>query len=243
MPKKILYSKEGNEFFVKDSSKDYHNQFGYVKASELGKDSGKVITNTGKELSMFEADFIDKYKRIKRMPQIIPLKDIGPIITKTGLGKNSKIVDAGSGSGALSLMLANLVKEVTTYEIREDFFEFVKKNIEELELKNIKVKNKDIYQGIDEKNIDLVTLDLPEPWKAVEPAKNALKVGGFLISYSPTIPQVMDFVSEIKKHGEFLYLETIEILERDWEINERKVRPKSQQIGHSGFLTFVRKIS
>lgn len=244
MPKKILYSQDGNVFFVKDSSKDYHNQFGFVKAEEMKKPAGTIVkTNTGKELAMIDADFIDIYQRIKRMPQIIPLKDIGPIITKTGIGKNSKVVDAGAGSGGLSLMLANIVKEITTYELREDFFKVVEKNIEELELKNIKIKNKDIYQGIDEKNVDLISLDLPDPWKAIESIKSALKVGGFIVSYSPTIPQVMDFVTEINKHKGFLYLETIEIIERQWEINERKVRPCSQQIGHSGFLSFVRRIS
>jgi tRNA (adenine57-N1/adenine58-N1)-methyltransferase len=240
MPK-ILYSADGKQFFVKDSSKDYHSQFGFVKAEELKK-SGIVKTNTGKELALIDADFIDIYSRIKRMPQIIPLKDIGAVIIKTGIGKNSKVVDAGSGSGGLALMLGNIVKEVITYEIREDFFRVAEKNIEELELKNVKIKNKDIYRGIDEKNVDLITLDLPEPWKAVEPAKKALKLGGFIVSYSPTIPQVMDFVAEAMKHKELLYLETIEIIEREWEINERKVRPCSQQIGHSGFLSFVRKI-
>jgi tRNA (adenine57-N1/adenine58-N1)-methyltransferase catalytic subunit len=244
MPKRILISSDGKEFYVKDSSKDYHNQFGFVKAEELGKKSGTVVkTNTGKDLFMMDADFIDNYGRIKRVPQIIPLKDIGPIITKTGIGKSSRVVDAGAGSGGLSLMLANIVKEVVTYEIREDFFKVVKSNIEELGFKNVELKNKNIYEGIDEKNIDLVTLDLPEPWKAVEPASKALKVGGFLVSYSPTVPQIMDFVEDIKKHNEFLYIETIEIIERQWEVNERKVRPCSQQIGHSGFLSFVRKIN
>ena len=243
MIKKILYTKEGKKFFVKDIDKDYHCQYGFIKKSDLNKKPGsKIKTNTKKELLILEPSFIDVYSKIKRLPQIIPLKDLGSIITKTGMGRDSKVVDAGAGSGALALMLANIVKEVTTYEIREDFYNVVKENIENLGLKNIKIKNKDIYNGISEKNIDLITLDLPEPWKAVMPAKKSLKVGGFIVSYSPTIPQVMDFTEEIKKHKELLYLETIEIIERQWEIDERKVRPKSQQIGHSGFLTFVREI-
>ncbi len=237
---KILYTKDGKKFSVRDSAKDYHCQFGVVKAEDLRK--SKAITNTNKEFSVIDPSFIDQHEKIQRSAQVIPLKDIGTIITKTGIGKNSKIVDAGAGSGSLSLMLANITKQVTTYEIREDFYKLVKKNIEKLGLKNISIKNKDITKGIDEKNVDLITLDLPSPWDAIEPAKKALKSGGFVVSYSPTIPQVMDFVAAIKKEDEFLYLETIEIIERQWEINERKVRPRSQQIGHSGFLSFVRKI-
>ena len=152
------------------------------------------------------------------------------------------MVDAGSGSGALCCFLANIVKEVTTYEIRGDFIEIVKKNIEFLGLKNIEIKNKSIYEGIDEKNIDLIVLDLPEPWKAIDAAKNGLKIGGFLVSYSPSIPQNMDFINKINKDEDFVHIKTSEVIERTWEIDGRKVRPRSQQIGHSGFISFARRI-
>ena len=170
------------------------------------------------------------------------MKDIGLILSETAINNKSVVVDAGSGSGALACFLANIAKEVISYEIREDFVKIVEHNIGYLGLKNVKVRNKNIYDGIDEKNVDLVVLDLPEPWKAAESAKNALKVGGFLISYSPSIPQTMDFVNTIRKYEDFVYLKTSEIIEREWEIDERKVRPRSQAIGHSGFISFARKI-
>ena len=182
------------------------------------------------------------HRRIRRSAQIIPLKDVGLIVAETGVNNKSKIVDAGSGSGALACFLANLVKEVITYEIREDFIKIVKDNIDFLNLKNVKIKKKDIYNGIDEKNVDLVVLDLPEPWKALKSAEKALKPGAFLVSYSPTIPQVMDFVNEARENKHFTYIKTSEIIEREWEIEGRKVRPRSQAIGHSGFISFVRKI-
>jgi len=130
-----------------------------------------------------------------------------------------------------------------TYEIRDDFIEIVKKNIEFLGLKNIEIKKMNIYEEVEEKNIDVVTLDLPEPWKAIESCSKALKPGGFLVSYSPSVPQVSDFVNAIRQNENFVYLRTVEIFEREWEVEERKVRPKSQGIGHSGFLTFARKVS
>ncbi|MFH0868519.1 MAG: methyltransferase domain-containing protein [Candidatus Woesearchaeota archaeon] len=237
---KVLISKY-DKFLIKDQDNDFHTKYGFFKKEDLKK-SSKVTSNTKKEFTVFDPYFIDLYKKIKRGAQIVPLKDIGLIVAETGVNNKSKVVDAGSGSGALCCFLANIAKEVVTYEIREDFIKIVKHNIDFLNLKNIVIKNKNIYDGIDEKNIDLVLLDLPEPWKAINAAKKALKTGGFLVSYSPTIPQTADFVNEINNDKDFVHVKTSEILEREWEIDGRKVRPRSQQIGHSGFISFARRI-
>lgn len=229
------------EYFIKDISKDFHTEKGIVKKSLLKK-NGEIKTEKNEEFSLMDADYIDLYKRIKRIAQIIPRKDIGRIISETGIGKNSIIVDSGSGSGGLSLFLANIAKKVTTYDIKQEHVDLVNENIKFLGLKNVKSKLHNIYEGIKEKNIDVITLDLPEPWKVIPHAKKALKLGGFLVSYSPCIPQVADFVNEIKNHNEFIHVKTIEIIEREWEVSGRKVRPKSKMMGHSGFLTFIRKI-
>ncbi len=240
----VLASDSGKRLYVRSISKDYHCQYGMVKKEELKKikGSGSVKTNTNIVLSAFKPSFIDAYMKIKRAPQIIPLKDVAAIIAETGTGKESLVVDAGSGSGALALFLANIAKKVVSYEIREDFSAVAKENVSLLQLKNITIKNRDVYKGIDEKNADVITLDLPEPWKALEPAAKALKAGGFIVSYSPTTPQVADFIAAAAKNKSLLHIKTIEIIQREWEFNERVIRPKSQPIGHSGFLTFMRKI-
>jgi len=238
---KVLMDKK-DKFLVKDTNKDYHTKYGFFKKENLKKNDSKIKSNTKKEFTIFNPYFIDLYRKIKRGAQIIPLKDIGLIVAETGINKKSKVVDAGSGSGALCCFLANIAKEVTTYDIREDFIEIVKKNIQFLNLKNIKIKNKNIYEGIDEENIDLIVLDLPEPWKAIDSAKKALKFGGFLVSYSPSIPQTADFVNKINDDKDFVHVKTSEVIERNWEIDDRKVRPRSQQIGHSGFISFIRRI-
>lgn len=240
---RILITPEGEKFFVKDLQKDFHTKYGYITKEDLKlKEGSKLLSNTKKEFYIIKPGFIDLFRKIERMPQIIPLKDVALIIAETGINKKSKILDAGAGSGALACFLANIAKEVTAYEIREDFLNVAKRNAEMLGLKNLKIKNKNIYEGIEEKNLDLITLDLPEPWKAIQHAEKALKTGGFLVSYSPTTPQVADFINAIAKNKNFSIMKTIEIMEREWEISERKVRPKSQAIGHSGFLSFVRKI-
>ena len=238
---KILITKD-RKFLIRDESKDFHCNFGLIKSADLKKAKpGNILkTNTGKELTVLDADFIDLYKKIKRGAQIIPRKDIGQIITQTGLTKDSVVIESGSGSGALGCFLAKLCKKEYSYEIREDFYKLVKGNIEFLEIKNLVLKNKDAKQGFSEKNVDVIVLDLPDPWELIDVAKKSLKIGGFLVSYSPTIPQVMDIVDTLD--DSFQYIKTSEIIERIWEINKRKVRPKSQAIGHSGFLSFVRKI-
>ncbi len=230
------------QYFVEDLNKDFHTAHGVISKKDLQKNGEIVKSSMGKEFIIFDANFSDKYKKLRKLPQTIPSKDIGLIIAETGVNKESKIVEAGLGSGALACALANISKEVTSYEIREDHIEVAQRNINDLELKNVTVKNKSIYDGIDEKNVDLIVFDLPEPWKAIEHASKALKIGGFLVSYSPTVPQVMDFVSELSKKDELIVVKTVEIVERLWEVEGRKVRPKSVSIGHSGFLTFVRKV-
>jgi|TARA_Y100000310_G_scaffold18735_2_gene18361 tRNA (adenine57-N1/adenine58-N1)-methyltransferase len=245
MIQKILITNSGKRFFVKDLDKDYHTQYGFIKKQDLKKaKQGKVLkTNKGIELKVFDPSFIDIYSKIKRGAQIIMPKDIGLIITNTGIGKDSKILDAGSGSGALACFLANIAKEVITYEIRKDFYELVKNNIESLGLKNIKQKNKDIYTTkVTEKNIDVVILDLPEPWKALDNIIDSLKIGGFLVTYSPCITSVMETLDSIKARKEFTYIKTLELLEREWHIDGKKVRPRSDMIAHTAFLSIIRKV-
>ncbi|MFC1704915.1 tRNA (adenine-N1)-methyltransferase [Nanoarchaeota archaeon] len=230
-------------YFVSDLTKDFHCTDGVISKKDLKKKDGSMVeSNTKKRFSVFTTTFLDDYKRIQRDAQIISIKDIGAILSYTGVDKNSKAVDAGAGSGALACYLAHICKEATTYDIRDDFIKVVKKNKEFLDLKNLKVKKGDICKGIDEKDIDLVTLDLPAPWNAIVPAEKALKVGGFMVSYSPSITQTTDFVNEVKKFPNLIYERTMEIIKRSWEINGRKVRPQTRGIGHTGFLTFVRKI-
>ncbi len=244
MTEKLLIKKNGRTFIVRDTSKDYHTQFGFVKKEDLKKKPGTLVkTNKDTELALIEANFLDKLHKIKRGAQIIPLKDIGTIIAETGIGKDSTIVDAGAGSGYMALILANIAKKVTTYEIRDDHYDIVEHNIKYMNATNLTLKKGSIYEKIEEKNVDMINLDVPEPWEAIPQVLKALKIGGYVVSYSPTIPQVMDFVENAKHTDKLFHIKTIEIIEREWEILGRKVRPKTQQIGHSGFLTFMRRIA
>lgn len=186
-------------------------------------------------------DFIDAYRKLKRIPQIMLPKDISAIIALTGVNNKSLVVDAGSGSGALACFLANIVKKVVSYEIRKDFAELAKENANKLGLKNVTIKNKDVYRGITEKNVDLITLDLKEPWRVIRHAEKALKQNGFLVSYSPQITQTIRLVNELSKSKKLCYIKTMETFWREWLIDERRARPENTAIVHTGFLSFARK--
>jgi tRNA (adenine57-N1/adenine58-N1)-methyltransferase catalytic subunit len=229
-----------NKYLVKDSSKDYHSEHGVIKAEDMAK--GKAVSNKNVEFSVFDSRFIDIYEKMKRRAQIITLKDIGTIITQAGLGKESVVVDAGTGSGALACFLGHVCKKVVSYDIREEHQKVAVANAEMLGLKNIDFKIGDVREGISEKDVDVVVLDMADPWNAVENACGALKKGGFLVVYSPTVPQVMDTVEKIKANEELVFIKVLETIEREWEVDERKVRPKSSHINHTAFLTFGRKI-
>ena len=137
--------------------------------------------------------------------------------------------------------MAHLVKHVYTYEIRKEHADVVAENIKLLGAKNVTLKDKDVREGIAE-TPDLVVLDLPAPWEAIDAAYKSLKVGGFLVSYSPMITQAIDMVNGLIEHEGFIVMKTVTLKEEKWEISGRKARPKSRSNIHSGFLTFARKI-
>tara|TARA_Y100000310_G_C20694967_1_gene824975 strand:- start:3765 stop:4493 length:729 start_codon:yes stop_codon:yes gene_type:complete len=242
MEKRLIFNKDNAKYIV-DSDQDFHCKDGIISKLDLKKKG--LVESTKKELFFVtEPTFIDYLSKIKRGPAIMIAKDIGSIIAHTGVGEGWNIVDAGTGCGVLSSYLARLVGKkgnVTSYEKREDFLKVAEKNIKTLEIQNIILKNKDIYVGIDEKSLDLITLDLPEPWHVLPHAKKSLKSGSFLVCFLPTVTQVKTLAEHIdEKH--FLIEKTIETLERPWHVDGLKVRPKNQMLGHSGFLVFIRKL-
>ena len=168
-------------------------------------------------------------------------KDIGWIVAKTGLNSKSKIVDAGGGSGSLCFSLANLGAEVTVYEINPEHFRILQKNKQLFGLENIHLKQEDITKGIKEKELDLLTLDLPEPWKVTPHAEEVLKEGAYIVVYLPNLIQVQEFINSTKK-SQITIIEIVELLERKWKIEDKIMRPEFQMLGHTGFMVLGRKL-
>ncbi|MFH1470297.1 MAG: rRNA adenine N-6-methyltransferase family protein [Candidatus Micrarchaeota archaeon] len=178
--------------------------------------------------------------KLKRGPQVVLPKDIGMILAYTGIGKTSKAVDAGAGSGWLAISLGNVCKSVVTYERREEFAELSRENVERAKLKNVKVKVADVFEGISEKNVDLVTLDLADSNLAVPLAYGALREGGCLVGYLPHAEQVSKFVKECERNG-FVGVFCIESIVREMLVREQGFRPENTGLTHTAYLVFARK--
>ncbi|HDD45974.1 MAG TPA: methyltransferase domain-containing protein [Candidatus Aenigmarchaeota archaeon] len=187
----------------------------------------------------------DIFKNLKRGPQIITWKDASLIAGFSGAHAGYKIVDAGSGSGFLAIFLGNLVRpggKVISYEKRKEFAKIARENVKRAKLEDIVIiKEKDIARGIEEHDVDLITLDMAEPWNVVKHANKALKEKGFVVSYSPNIEQVKRFVEECKRHG-LRHELTIECILREMVIREKASRPQNKGIMHTGYITFARKV-
>jgi len=184
-------------------------------------------------------DFLKNLRKIRRGPAIILQKDIGIILANTSIDKNSIVLDAGSGCGVLSMNLARFVKKVYSYDVRKDFLEIARDNAEKLGMKNIAFRNLDVFEDIKEKNLDLITLDLKDPWMALENCKKSLKKNGELVVYLPNMTQVHEFVNKLD--SDFKLEKVIEDIQREWIVDERRARPENIGILHTGFLVFVKK--
>ncbi|MBI2102524.1 methyltransferase domain-containing protein [Candidatus Woesearchaeota archaeon] len=239
--KVLLHRKSKKIFLVKDLRDNFHTPFGTVSKVDLQNSQDMIKSDKGELFTILEPSFSDIYPHLQRGPQIMIQKDIGLILAKTGVNHNSRVVDAGGGSGSLCLSLANVCKEVFVYEINPEHYDVVQKNIKLLGLTNVTLKQENVYKGITEKDVDLVTFDLPEPWLALEHTEKALKTGGWLVVYLPNLHQVKEFLDATKK-TKIHVLETIELLERKWKIEDKIMRPEFEMLGHTGFLTFARKL-
>ncbi len=237
----LIHQKTGKRFVVKDLQEDFHTPQGSISHKDLASEKEILISTKGDRFLALRPNFPDLWEELQRGPQIMIHKDIGLIIAKTGLHRESIIVDAGGGSGSLCLSLAHIAKHVTTYETSAENVSIITKNQQMMAINNLTVKHQNIYDGIDESNVDIITLDLPEPWHVLLQAEKALTPGGFLVVYLPNLTQMQEFILQAVK-TRCKVIETIELIERKWVIDQKIMRPEFQMLGHTGFLTFCRKL-
>ena len=223
-----------------------NTEYGVLDLSELLKrgEGEKIKTHSGEEFVIIKPTVIDILKkRARRLPQIVTTKDASLILAYTGISPDSLIVDSGTGSGFLSIFLAYYCNKgkVVTYEKRHDFAKIARENIKLTGLNNIILKEKDILKGIDEKNVDLITLDMEHAEKVVKGAYDVLKPGGWLAVYSPYIEQLITVRKKIRELN-FTQTKTVENITREWRVG-RHTLPEVSGVMHTGWLTFARKIA
>lgn len=243
----LLMDEKGRKYLVKAERRSLHTNFGAVDLGEaIGKEPGAVLkSHLEKEFLLLRPSAVDILHKIRRVPQIMLPKDSAQIIANTGVGPGSLVVDGGVGSASLAIFLGNLVRpdgRVVSYELREDFAKVAEENIKLAGLdKIITIKLKDICQGIDERDVDLVSLDIPTPELVLPHAEAALKVGGYLSVFAPCVEHLQRLYREIHKFR-FRDFKTIECLVREMKVSEMSTRPDTRMIAHTGYLTFARRV-
>ena len=243
----LLYLSPKRTYLVKvEKDKTFHTHKGFIKLGELiGKKYGtRILSSTGTEFVALKPQLRDYIFKSQRKTQISYPKDIALIVMFSGIGPGSRIVEAGTGTGALTTALAFYVKpsgRVFTYEVREEFLETARKNLIRANvMEYVEMKNKDITEGIDEKDVDAVILDMATPWLVVPHAYEALKPSGTFVSFSPTIDQVIKTVEALEQNG-FVDVQTMECLVRKMQIKRGKTRPQTLMTAHTGYITYSRK--
>lgn len=244
----LLYLDRRRTYLVRvREGKSFHTHKGYLQLGELiGRKFGTPINSSlGVEFYALRPLVRDYVLKMRRQTQILYPKDMGLIVLLTGIGPGSRVVEAGTGSGAMTAVLANFVRpegRVYSYEIREEFLENARANLERAGLSDyVELKLGDVTEGIDEVGVDAVFLDLAVPWLVVPHAYRSLRGGGVLASFSPTMEQVMKTVEALRGHP-FVEVETVELLMRRMNVGGNRTRPETLMIGHTGYITTARKV-
>lgn len=243
----LLYFDERRKWLVKvTSQREFHTHKGVVKISSIiGKPFGTVVRSTlGYRFWALKPTTYDFIMNVERPTQIVYPKDVGLILIRLGLRPGSVVLETGTGSGALTLAMANAVRpdgHVYSYEIRPEFASIASRNLKKAGvLDYVTIKTADAKKGFQEKNVDAVVIDLGDPWKIISKAYKSLKGGAPVASFSPTFNQVEKTVEAFKRVG-FLDVETVETLLREIRAEKGKTRPVTFMVGHTGYITFAKK--
>jgi tRNA (adenine57-N1/adenine58-N1)-methyltransferase len=229
-----------------EAGKSFHTHKGFIKLDDLiGKEFGETVQSSlGIEFTALKPSLTDYIMKSSRKTQITYPKDAALIVMFSGIGPGSRVVESGTGTGALTMALAHYVKpegRVYSYELREEFQKNAEKNLKRANLLDfVELKSGDITDGIEERDLDAVVLDLAVPWLVVPHAYEALKPSGIIVSFSPTIDQVVK-TTEALKENNFVFIETVECLMRAMQVERGKTRPHTMMTGHTGYITHARK--
>jgi tRNA (adenine57-N1/adenine58-N1)-methyltransferase len=215
----------------------------------IDRDEGTVVRSSLNEpFLIFRPSLPQLIPNLPRSAQVIYPKDIGPILLWADLFPGARVVEAGVGAGALSMALLRAIGDqgsLISYEIRADFAELAQRNVARFfgPAPNWTVKMGDVAVDLVENHIDRVVLDLPEPWQVIERAWQALRPGGFLVCYLPTVLQVKALVDALRADQRFACVETSENLMRFWHFKGMSARPQHRMVAHTGFLTSARRLA
>jgi len=245
----LVDSKRRRHLVTLTAGGQFHSHAGIVDHDALlGQEEGLTVRTTmGVRMIAVRPTLSDYVLKMPRGAQVIYPKDLGPILVLADVFPGARVFESGVGSGALTATLLRAVGaegHVTGYELREEFADRARRNVEGFlgPGQPLDIQVRDAYDGIDLVDLDRVLLDLPEPWRAVKHAEAALRPGGILLAYLPTIGQVGRLREELASSS-FGMAESIEVLQRSWHVDGQSVRPDHRMVAHTGFLTHARLLA
>jgi tRNA (adenine57-N1/adenine58-N1)-methyltransferase len=227
--------------------KKFHTHLGIIDVSSIiGMEYGSAIRTTeGKLIFLMEPTIHDFIMKSERKTQIVYPKDLGYIVARTGLKNGSKVLEVGTGSGALATFMASIVKpegHIYSFDVNSEFMEMAKRNLEKAGMaKYVTMHQHDPHQGVDIRNVDVATVDLGDPWTVVDQVHDALKGGGAFVAICPTMNQIERTAAQLKKSG-YADIDCVELMIRNIEAREGMTRPSMRMIGHTTYLVFARKV-
>ena len=226
---------------------EFHSHVGFIRHDAvIGSSEGVVVRATmGGGYRILRPTLADFILHMPRGAQVIYPKDLGPLLLLADIFPGARVLESGVGSGALSMTMLRAGAVVTGYELRGDFASRARKNVEAFlgseVMDRYNVQERDCYLGIGETDLDRVVLDLPEPWQVTAHAAAALRPGGIIVAYTPSITQAVQFRESMTVNG-FELAETVEVLNRTWHIEGQSVRPDHRMVAHTGFLSHGRLV-
>jgi len=246
----LVDQRDRTYLFQLEAGATYHTHSGTLAHDALiGHAEGtRVQTSKGMVLLAFRPRFADFVLKMPRAAQVVYPKDLGPILTYADIYPGARVLEAGTGSGALTIALRQAVGShgrVVSYELRPDHRAQAMENLTAFfgEMpESLEVRDGDLAEvaGTGER-YDRAVLDLAAPWACLAALSEVLEPGGIVCAYLPTIMQVQELVMALEPRG-FVHLESFETLKRGWHVTERSVRPDHRMQGHTGFLCFARRV-
>jgi tRNA (adenine57-N1/adenine58-N1)-methyltransferase catalytic subunit len=218
---------------------------GVVDLSDaVGKAPGILLDWAGTPHRVLRPSFGDRLRALRRKAQVVTPKDATALLLLTGIGPGDRVAEAGSGSGWLTVWLAHAVGpqgRVYSFDRRPDFLEVARANVKRAGFaERVEFQQRDVVsEGWGVNRLTAILLDLPEPWSALAPCRDALRLGGRVAGYTPTYNQLERFRHALRDDG-FQEAESLELLQRTIEVGEGGTRPAFEMLGHTGFLTAAR---
>lgn len=247
----LLFDKKGRRYLIElIPGAEFHHHHGHLPHDKIiGTEEGSTLqTSLDRPLTLLRPRLADYALKMPRGAAVVYPKDTGAILVWADIQPGNVVLEAGTGSGALTMALARAVGAegtVVSYEMRQDHAALAEKRIRGFfgEIPSqIDLRLGTVEQGLAELNPDRIVLDVPEPWHTVPLAATNLAPGGIFCCYLPTVPQVQTVRGALDDTGAFLDVMTMEMMMREWTVDGRSVRPNHRMIGHTGFITVARKL-